>query len=50
MFEQTLNDSGLIEFLITRQEKCIHPSDALEFLNGKFVCTKCAKVMPEKEI
>jgi len=50
MFEQTLNDSCLIESLITRQEKCIHPSDALEFFNRKLVCTKCAKVMPEKEI
>ena len=48
MFEQTLNNSYLIEFILAKQEKCIHPSEARELLNGKPVCTKCAKVMIDK--
>ena len=47
MFEQSLNESYLIDFILAKQEKCFHPDDAMELLNGKPVCTKCAKVMKE---
>ncbi len=45
MFEQTLNESYLIDFILAKQAKCVHPTDARELLDGKHVCTKCAKVM-----
>jgi len=47
MFEQSLNESYLIDFILAKQEKCVHPADAREVLNGKPVCTKCAKVMTD---
>ena len=45
MFEQSLNESYLIDFILAKQEKCVHPTEARELLNKKSVCTKCAKVM-----
>ncbi len=45
MFEQSLGNSYLIDIILAKQKKCIHPTEAREFLNGKSVCTKCAKVM-----
>ena len=49
MFEQSLNDSYLIEFILAKQEKCTHPINAREILNGIQVCTKCAKDMTNKK-
>ena len=37
MFEQTLNNSYLIDFILAKQEKCTHPTDMREFLDKKYV-------------
>ena len=49
MFEQSLNDSYLIEYIIAKQKKCAHPTNARELLNGIQVCTKCAKDMTDEK-
>ena len=49
MFEQSLNNSYLIDFILAKQEKCVHPTNAREVLNGIQMCTKCAKNMTDKK-
>ena len=39
MFEQTLNNSYLIDFILAKQEKCAHPTGMREFLDEKYVCS-----------
>jgi len=49
MFEQSLNDSYLIDYILAKQEKCAHPTNAREVLNGIQVCTVCAKDMKDEK-
>ena len=49
MFEQSLNDSYLIEYILAKQEKCAHPTNARELFNEIQVCTKCAKDMTDEK-